>query len=178
MTAKIASVNLSVLLLCLAVLAGCRKTESKTVEDAAELEKVKAEFANLKSVLAQTESERDQLKERMAAMFTAVDNAKSALTNAIQLQEQLQNQVAELTKRRDELVLELQQTRTTIAELTNRLQEKTAETHQLEQWNQEWQLTVQQLQSQIEQAGQQVIEEHIEEPNMLLEEEVADDNNV
>ena len=116
-----------------------------------------------------------------------LEDTRLKLTNMMQIQENLELQVVELTKQRDTAVSKLQDTQAMITTLRSQLGEKTAEIQKLTQWNSEWQAVVQELQSQIEKATEPavepIVEQVIEEPNevpeeQIQEEEVIDENNV
>ena len=166
------------LLGCLLILAGCDRSAKKRDKAVSEAADAKAELTEVKADLEKTKSERDKLKESMAGFTDALEDAKSKLTNMMQIQEDLEQQVVELTKQRDTAFVKLQDTQAMVTTLRSQLGEKATEINKLTQWNSEWQAVVQELQSQIEQAGETAIEEPNEVPDEQLQEEVINENNV
>ncbi len=182
-------------LVCLVVPAGCDRGAKQRDKAITEATETKAELAEIKAVLEKTKSERDKLRESMAESVDVLEDTQSKLTNMVQIQKNLQQQLVELTKQRDAVVVKLQDTQAMITTLRGELGEKTMEIQKLTQWNSEWQAVVQELQSQIEQASAQVVEQpvepvveqaieetNIEEPNEVpeeqLQEEIINEDNV
>jgi len=183
MNLRKAATTLLYLLIYLLVLVGCDRSAKQRDKAIPETTETKAELEEIKAVLEQTRSERDKLKESMAESADVLEDTRLKLTNMMQIQEDLELQVVELTKQRDTAVNKLQDTQAMITTLRSQLGEKTTEIQKLTQWNSEWQAVVQELQSQIEQAAEPIVEQVIEEPNevqdeQIQEEEVIDENNV
>jgi len=171
------------LLVCLLVPAGCDRSAKQRDKAITEATGAKAELAEIKAVLEKTESERDKLRESVAESADVLEDTQSKLTNMVQIQENLQQQLVELTKQRDTAFVKLKETQAMATTLRSQLEEKTAEIQKLTQWNSEWQAVVQELQSRIEQAAAQaveqpvepVVEQAIEEPNEVPEEQIQEE---
>jgi chromosome segregation ATPase len=173
-------------LVCLLVPGGCDRGVKQRDKAITEATEANAELAEIKAVLEKTKSERDKLRESMAESAGVLEDTQTKLTNMVQIQENLERQLVELTKQRDTAFVKLQDTQAMATTLRSQLEEKTAEIQKLTQWNSEWQGVVQELQSQIEQAAEQVVEQPveqaIEEPNEVpeeqLQEEIINEDNV
>ncbi|MGD8500162.1 MAG: hypothetical protein PVJ86_05915 [Phycisphaerales bacterium] len=166
------------LLVCLLFSAGCKETVEERDEAVAEAEKAKAELARIKATLRETRNERDELGEHIGEILQAFENSKLKLAAVTQAQNELQDQVIRLAAQRDAAIAEAREAQAMNEELSNQLNETVKLIQEFEEWNEELQTTIQQLQEQIGQVGERADEVPYEEPNEEPEEEIKDENNV
>jgi len=129
---KLTIIFLAVLLCSSLGLTGCKDTEKeKAVAEAAA---AKAELSAVKVILAQSETERDNLKTSMTNLSESLKNAKSELTTIMQARDKLQaavdqamnvkEQLAELTKERDTAIAKAMSAQAMVDKLKGQLQEQ------------------------------------------------------
>jgi len=172
MNEKKATAKFLCLLVCLVVLTGCDRSAEERNEALAEAEKAKAELAEVKILLSKAQRERDGLKEEMARISEEWEQDRSKLAASVaQAEGELQEMVDRLTQERDIAIARAITAEASVKRLNNEIRE-------LSEWNEELQVAIQQLQSQIEQMYDQPGEESYEEPNEQAEEEVSDESNV
>jgi len=158
------------LLVCLLTLTGCDGSKRERNKAIAEAKKAKAELAKVKAILEQTQSERDELREYIDKIS---EERESGLASVMQTQEKLQYQI---TEERDAAIAKAKDAQAIVERLREQLKEKVVEIRELEQWNEELQAAIQNLQDQIDQANQKMDEELYEEPNEQSEPNVIDVN--
>ena len=156
------------LLVCLLTLTGCDGSKRERNKAIAEAKKAKAELAKVKAILEQTQSERDELREYIDKIS---EERESGLASVMQTQEKLQYQI---TEERDAAIAKAKDAQAIVERLREQLKEKVVEIRELEQWNEELQAAIQNLQDQIDQANQKMDEELYEEPNEQSEPNVID----
>jgi len=100
------------------------------------------------------------------------------LASAMQTQDDLEYQIAELTRQQNTAIASGQGDQSMIERLANQLKEKDGTISELEQWGTELQATIQELQNYIEQMEDQVEEEPQEEFEEQYEEDVYDQNDI
>ena len=123
------------LLVCLFVLTGCDRSAKDRDKAIAEAEQAKAELARVETALEETQSERDELKENLAAVSENWGKANSELTAVTQAHDDLLDQINKLTNERDTAVAEAKDFEAMVKKLTEQLQDKIKEVYEYEQWS-------------------------------------------
>ena len=142
------TLNFLVLLFCLLTLTGCKNTAKERDRAIAEAKKAKAELARVEALLEEIQSERDELKENLAAVSENRGKANSELTAVTQAHGDLLDQINKLTNERDTAVAKAEDLEAMVKKLTERLQGKIKEVYEYEQWVKELQATIEDLEGQ------------------------------
>jgi chromosome segregation ATPase len=186
-------------LVCLFALTGCDRSEKAKDDALAEVQKLRAELVKAQTALeeiqdetdklrvnltitseelADAQTERDELKENLAVISKELESTKLKLASAMQTQDDLEYQIAELTRQQNAAITSGQEDQSMIERLASQLEEKDGTISELERWNIEMQATIQELQNYIEPVEEQVEEEPQEEFEEQYEEEVYDQNDI
>ena len=128
--------------------------------------------------LEDTLAERDSLKESLAIISKELKSTKLKLASAMQTQDDLEYQIAELMRQQNAAITSGQGDQSMIERLASQLEEKDGTISELEQWGTELRATIQELQNYIEQMEEQVEEEYEEEYVEQYEEEIYDQNDI
>jgi chromosome segregation ATPase len=192
-------VRLATTLFFLFALTGCDRSAKERDRAIAETQKLRAELIKIKVALEKIQNERDELntnytitseeledaqaerdslRESLAIISKELESTKLKLASAMQTQDDLEYQIAELTRQQNAAVASGQGDQSMIERLANQLEEKDGTISELEQLNIELQATIQELQNYMEQMGEQVEEEPQEEFEEQYEEEVYDQNDI
>ena len=171
-------------LLCLFALAGCDRGAEERDRALAEAQKLRTELVKVQTALEEiqdevdklranltitseelkdAQAERDELKESLAVTSEELEDSKSEHATAIQVYDELYEQVYELVAERNAAISWANEVQATIGELSNQLREKTSQLPELEQWNMELHATIEDLEDQIEEIYQRSIEQSVEE---------------
>ena len=162
--------RLMCLVVCLLVLAGCNRGAKDRDKAIAEAEQARAELARVETALEETRSERDGLKENIDEIYEELEEPKSKLLAAMQTQEKLENQLIKLTNQRNSAIEQAKEAGVQVATLNKQLKERIKENQDYEEWVEELQENIRNLEGRIEEMEEQSIEQ--------LDEEVTDGNNV
>jgi uncharacterized coiled-coil DUF342 family protein len=157
--------KLFVLLICIMLMVGCKDSAQENSKTGAEAKKTNAELTRVKSALVKTQSESNDLYDRLSETLEEFEKIKSELTLTARIKDSLQNQIDGLTAQRDEAVTRAKDTQELANELSEQLKEKTEEAKALEELNEELLTTIEKLQEQLEQASGQITVEMYEEPD-------------
>jgi uncharacterized protein (DUF3084 family) len=192
-------VRLAATLFFLFALAGCDRSAEERDRAIAEAQRLRAELIKIKVTLEKIQNERDDLntnytitseeledaqaereglRENLAIISKELKSTKVKLAPAMQTQDDLEYQIAELTRQQNAAIASGQGDQSMIERLANQLEEKDGTISELEQLNIELQATIQELQNYIEQIEEQFEVEPQEELAEQFDEEVYDQNDI
>jgi uncharacterized protein (DUF3084 family) len=154
------------------------KAQTALEEIQGETDKLRVNLTITSEELADAQTERDELKENLAVISKELESTKLKLASAMQTQDDLEYQIAELTRQQNAAITSGQEDQSMIERLASQLEEKDGTISELERWNIEMQATIQELQNYIEPVEEQVEEEPQEEFEEQYEEEVYDQNDI
>ena len=143
---KLTVIFLSILMCSLLGLTGCKDIGSSEATEA------KAELTKVKSILEQTQKERDNLKVKVADITESLKSAQTKIEGLLQSSNQaidVEDKLAELTKDRDTAIAKAADSQTLIEKLKGQLQEQVLKITGLEGQNQKLQDTIEQLKKQL-----------------------------
>ena len=192
-------VRLATTLFFLFALAGCDRSAEERDRAIAQAQKLRAELVKIKVALEKIQNERDELntnytitseeledalaerdslKQGLAIISKEFESTKVKLASAMQTQDDLDYQIAELTRQQNTAIASGQGDQSMIERLASQLEEKESTISELEQWGTELQATIQELQNYIEQMEDQAEEVPQEEFEEQYGEEVYDQNDI
>lgn len=192
-------IHLAVVLACFTILTGCDRSAKERDRALAQAQKLRAELVKINVALEKIQNERDELstnytitseeledalaerdslKQSLAIISKEFESTKVKLASAMQTQDDLDYQIAELTRQQNTAIASGQGDQSMIERLANQLEEKDGTISELEQLNIELQATIQELQNYIQQMEGQVEEEYEEEYAEQYEEEIYGQNDI
>jgi chromosome segregation ATPase len=192
-------IHLAVVLACFTILGGCDRSAKERDRAIAQAQSLRAELIKINVVLEKIQNERDELntnytitseelevalaerdslKESLAIISKELESTKVKLASAMQTQDDLEYQIAELTRQQNVTIAIEQEDQATVERLSSQLEEKEHTISELEQWGTELQATIQELQNYIEQMGGYEEETPKEEYMEEYEEQVYDQNDI
>lgn len=146
MKKKVTIVFLATLLFLISLTIGCKDTSSS---DAAE---AKAELTEVKSILEQTQKERDDLKTKVADITESLKSAETKIDDLLESSSQamaIEDKLTELTKDRDAAIAKATDAQTLVENLKSQLQEQVLKVTGLEEQNQKLQDIIEELKKQL-----------------------------
>jgi SAM-dependent methyltransferase len=136
------------LVVCLLVLTGCDRSAEERDKAVAEAEQAKAELARVETALGEIEIEKDELEETIAEISKELEEAKSQFAAAVQIREELEDQLSELTNQRDSTIAQAKVAKGEAERLGKQLKEAIKEIREYEELVEELQKTIEDLKDQ------------------------------
>jgi methylase of polypeptide subunit release factors len=136
------------LVVCLLVLTGCDRSADERDKAVAEAEQAKAELARVETALGEIEIEKDELEETIAEISKELEEAKSQFAAAVQIREELEDQLSELTNQRDSTIAQAKVAKGEAERLGKQLKEAIKEIREYEELVEELQKTIEDLKDQ------------------------------
>ena len=146
MKKKVTIVFFATLLFLISLTIGCKDTSSSDAVEA------QAELTEVKSILEQTQKERDDLKAEVADITESLKSAETKVDDLLESRSQamdIENKLAELTKDRNAAIAKAADAQTLIENLKSQLQEQVLKVTGLEEQNQKLQDTIEELKKQL-----------------------------